>query len=351
MLKRSAMNDLDQQTLVFLTGSSRSGTTLMSNILHAHPKIISCPENGFFNTHFHTFKNKKQFTKRDVELFIKHLWIRKRLMQSVWNHNLDELKETLLESRSSLNFEKACREVYQSFDTNKPNASVFIDKNPSHINQLERIRKHFPQSKFIVMIRDHRDRFVSLSKLKQKARIKLLNIRGLAWNRHQLNALRLYQEAPTKILLVKYEDLLLNPKQELEKIVAFLDLEFDPKLLEHETQQSRSFQLKENHPLKDHFEASHGKSNTSIDPKNIGQHKNKLTHKKVRLLNQGCKVAATRLGYLESNQTPKNPLLAFRTYWIRGVGKIGHKIQFSFFRLPLGIQARALHLAHKILYS
>ncbi|MBL4702925.1 MAG: sulfotransferase, partial [Flavobacteriales bacterium] len=189
------IESIKQNQVVFLTGSSRSGTTLLSNLLGVHSKVISCPENGFILTHFSKFKSKIGFNKQQVNSFVNHLWIRKRLMKSVWNLDSNQLTTQLTEHREKLTFELACKLVYQNYAPEKA-VEIYIDKNPSHINFLHPLNGAFNQPKFIVIVRDYRDRYVSLVKLKKKSKLKMLRLRGNSWKRHQKNAIAFQKRFP-----------------------------------------------------------------------------------------------------------------------------------------------------------
>jgi uncharacterized protein YcgL (UPF0745 family) len=347
------MNDLGSikdNKIVFLTGSSRSGTTLISNLLAVHSDIISCPENGFILTHFSKFKAKTSFDKKDMDNFVKHLWIRKRLMKSVWAHDDNKLLDLFASNEEGFNFELACKTVYQSYRPNKQ-AKLYIDKNPSHLNFLEPLNQAFSQPKFIVIVRDYRDRYLSLINLKKKSKIKLLSLRGNSWKRHQQNALKFQAKNPNQILLLKYENLLANPEQILTEVCEFLDLSFQSTLLEHESFESVDFSQTKTDWGK-HFEESHEKSNQAIDPTNIGKYKEALDQKSVSELDYHCGDIGKLFDYQQGNDYLRPPFFSrLKIKMIQRIGFWGHKTQSLFFKLPLSFQAWIINLMHKILYS
>ena len=40
---KAFFDEVNKKELLFISGSNRSGTTLLSNVLSAHVKIVSCP--------------------------------------------------------------------------------------------------------------------------------------------------------------------------------------------------------------------------------------------------------------------------------------------------------------------
>jgi len=336
--------------VVFLTGSSRSGTTLLSNMLAVHNDIISCPENGFILTHFSKFKNKTSFNQKDSKSFIDHLWIRKRLMKTVWGYDRQVLVDSFATNQNDLNFELACKTTYQSYKPNKQ-VKLYIDKNPSHINFLQPLNSAFTKPKFIVIVRDYRDRYVSLVKLKKKSKFKLLSLRGNSWNRHQKNALRFQNDHPDQVLILKYEDLLSKPKQTVTDVCSFLELPFEQALLQHESFESVDFGQNDTDWGK-HFKDSHDKSNQAIDPSNINKFESELDQKSVNQLDYYCGETGLKFGYKQNERYQKPAFFSrLKLNFIQIIGFWGHKTQSLFFKLPLSFQAWIINTMHKILYS
>ena len=122
--------------MIFVLGAPRSGTTLMERILHAHSRLFSAqketgllsPRNIFSRDHFglSTEDNKRLFSEScDVIDFLTRAAI-------------------LLESRNE--------------------GRILIEKTPQHVLRLGFLVKHFPNARFIHVVRDGRDGYCSALK-------------------------------------------------------------------------------------------------------------------------------------------------------------------------------------------
>jgi hypothetical protein len=103
--------------------------------------------------------------------------------------------------------------------------SVLIEKTPRHIRRVERIRRLVPGAKFVMPVRDGRDVVASLTK-RLGDPVASLN----RWISD--NELVLAERGKPDVLVYRYEDLVDDPAGIVEKICVFLQLSFDPGLLE-----------------------------------------------------------------------------------------------------------------------
>ena len=114
---------------VFIVGSPRSGTTLLGNILHAHPSICRWYEPHFvINRHF--------------------------------RNSCDDLRN------SSDATPEISRYIQKEFDKyeRRMNCSVIIDKSPMNSLKIPFLRSIFPYGRFVHIIRDGRDATLSINK-------------------------------------------------------------------------------------------------------------------------------------------------------------------------------------------
>jgi protein-tyrosine sulfotransferase len=124
-----------KQSPVFIGGASRSGTTLLTALLAAHPELYVGPETGIFNGN------------RNLE----HL-MRLTELPLPW------LAEQLRHSCSQAEFiERVIGRL--ATDAGKPR---WGEKTPANVRHIDRILGHFPQARFVHIIRDGRDVVCSL---------------------------------------------------------------------------------------------------------------------------------------------------------------------------------------------
>lgn len=211
---------------VFITGASRSGTTLLSNLLQNHPNLVSLPEATFiFGLHPH-FGNKN--IKDCSEEFINALWIRRDYNKPSWNINEELLRNHINNHSGFLSFSQAC--VYCFFSAQRAiketETKVVINKHPEFSWYLPLLQHLFPESKYIILIRDYRDRYLSI---KENFDYTFYNhlVNGISWDYNYQIIDEFAVLHPQNFLFIKYEDLISNKEEEFKKILTFLNLSTD----------------------------------------------------------------------------------------------------------------------------
>jgi hypothetical protein len=121
--------------------------------------------------------------------------------------------------------------------------SVWADKTPENVRRFDVIRSWFPQARFIHVIRDGRDVVCSL---RQAQWMKLEKITGGAdrsspeaveaciryWIERVTVGRRLRRDP--RYLEVRYEDLVEHTEPVLRRILAFLNVDWDSRVLAHD---------------------------------------------------------------------------------------------------------------------
>lgn len=224
--------DIDQTQLHFIIGSGRSGTTLLSQALNAHPNMVASPEGKFLLHYLQPFAGR-ELSAPDIAAFADHtLRIRE--------HDLTDFRLWLLpqqqfidrlQSLAPLRFEQLCKAVHlQSFIAREKNSPirVVVDKNPSYTYFTPQLLEVFPQAKFIALVRDYRHNIASRLKHRLDANAWQAAHRWRICNTILHQAL---QQHPSRVLLLRYEDLTAQPQASLERVCAFLGVPFDEQML------------------------------------------------------------------------------------------------------------------------
>jgi tetratricopeptide (TPR) repeat protein len=190
------------QSPIFIVGFPRSGTTLLEQVLDAHPRLQSMDERPFFTILGNELCDLGVKMPQDIG----------RLDQ----RDCDELRKRYL----GLVSEK----IRRKWDTR------LVDKNPLNMLWLPLIRRLFPESRFILALRHPCD--VVLSNYMQNYRSSVLasacstlerTARAYVaamdcWLHHE----RLIHPA---VMVSRYEDLVGDLPRQVERIAAFLGLE------------------------------------------------------------------------------------------------------------------------------
>jgi hypothetical protein len=108
----------------------------------------------------------------------------------------------------------------------KPKTAYFGEKTPMHCGFVPRIKRFYPNAKFIWIYRDGRDVALSLSK------VPWMNLTSvgcfLVWLFYYGKQVAAAKDPMLDIYFVKYEAIVTNPREQLAKIQSFLGLPPEP---------------------------------------------------------------------------------------------------------------------------
>lgn len=213
---------------VFIVGAPRSGTTLMAVLLDRHSNIAIGPETQFF-TEF-VPQNWMDRTPETHEQLVDSALAFKRIAD--FNFDRDQLLNHFKKYELTLpNVLRSIMEVHAIRNSKQRPG----EKSPHHLQHVPTILNYFPDAKILCVLRDGRDVVRSLLETpwaipNNPRRLRLFCIR---WNDAAQQVIT-YREtlAPDQFLTVKFEDILRQPRPELEKISAFLGEKFEVTQLE-----------------------------------------------------------------------------------------------------------------------
>jgi len=208
--------------VVFILGKGRSGTSLLQNMLDAHPAIIGPPESKFAVLFYPRFSHIKKWKESDVLLFVKFLYM-EPLFSTLWHVDKKELTEKLLSVREYLDYGLACKMVYYQLRKRDEEVLLISDKNPQYILFIGTLLKIFPDACFIHIVREPRDNIYSqIISFHDKNPI----FRAYQWlyfNRIIETQKKVF---PDLFFFIKYENLVMNPESVMHELSAFLKIPF-----------------------------------------------------------------------------------------------------------------------------
>lgn len=250
--------------MVFIVGFGRSGTSLLQELMNAHPHIIGPPEYSFIIYLYPRFGNKKNWSKQDVLDFVDALYYRP--VFSLWNINRQQLNEKLLSIAGEADYPLMCKTVFHQMANGKENIMVFCDKNPENSLFIETLLKVFPNARFLHMVRDPRDNVNSQNKSFRKKNIYLIAQRWLGYNKA---IEKVKQRMPEKFYTVFYEKLVTNTEATMRAVCEFLKVPYSEEMIENRFK-DRVKTIEQN-PFADRMKNLHKSLMQPVNTTNIGK--------------------------------------------------------------------------------
>jgi hypothetical protein len=268
----------------FIVGHGRSGTTLLRLMLDAHPELAIPPETQFIPLLIDASKRPGDPARNVAEELVNH-----RRFED-FGFTAEEIREgfTAIEP---FDIAEALRYFYRTY-AERQGKPKWGDKSPGYGWTMQRIDRVLPEAHFIHLIRDGRDVTLSLMAKKEDAprpRRQAHHWKGrVEKTRQRGKEVRHYME-------LHYENLVMDPEPELRRICEFINLDFDPQMLNyHERAEERISEIKRD--MGPGAELRSGKSRGSVSgERRVEVHK--LTSEPPR---------ADRIGVWKRKMTPED---------------------------------------------
>lgn len=187
----------------FIIGVPRSGTTLLKILLAAHPEIGGSD-----------YESTGIFGIRDIFEY------------AMGELTPEQIKAELDASADIIQFYDRIADCLLA----RTKKRIFVDKLQVRSYRLAYVKKHFPQSVFIHIVRDGRDCYCSALNHPNVRQAESLTRFARYWR--STVSLPAQILPPERLYTFKYEDLTSNPQATLESLMAFLGLSFSHEQIE-----------------------------------------------------------------------------------------------------------------------
>ena len=259
MTQGNNIDRLPGERVAFLVGAGRSGTTLLDKLLCLHPQIayISNYENRFawFPDGLACGaiagrldeKLSAWFDKGGNAYFIKRPWFKKLFPtpnegESVF-HSCGMPLFPAPDYRPEAATTTCLRRRFEQIRW-RSGAEVFLSKRTANNRRIRQLAQIFPSARYVHLLRDGRDVTQSLSTVEwwdkhrvwwdgrtplemERAGEPRLAVCARNWVREEQELqLQLAAIDPRRLLVLRFEELLLEPRRHLERVVQFLGVEF-----------------------------------------------------------------------------------------------------------------------------
>ena len=236
---------MDKTKQIFIVGSSRSGTTMMGRILGNHQGVFTFKELHFFGTIWTNHSGLTLDRKQQIDLLSRLLCIEKNgLFQQDNISDFNDRASTILVNKNVSN-PLSIYELFLAEITSENKCFIACDQTPKNIYYLNEILSYFPNAKVINMVRDQRDVLIS-QKNKWKRRflgasaIPLSEAIRSYINYHPILSAKIWNSSlectekftnNSRVRLVRFEDLLVEPIRIVKELCEFLEIEFYQEML------------------------------------------------------------------------------------------------------------------------
>ena len=210
------------ENLIFVCGCGHSGTTLLWAMLSAHPDIFG------INYETEVFLNSYVTNRHCLSP------VRKVIVNFIYDNlpKKAQRKFIKLERKGYFSFTRSRDSILAFFEeqmlvAHKENRHFLCEKTPRHVLRIDQIRKLYPSSKIIVIIRNGLD--VTASLKERRGNFRNAMERWVKDNSRMLEFLEKHF-----FHLLKYEDLITSPREEMEKICRYCGISMHDAMLRHD---------------------------------------------------------------------------------------------------------------------
>jgi len=242
-------NKINNIPPIFICGYPKSGTTLLLSLLDNHQQLTVFPEETtFFRYAIKTRKNNP-WLSLSIYRFLTQTKCRFILSKKI----VDGGGKRFYDDIDRGEFIKLCLINYLKYGESEPirftsilestidaygqiirsdKIKYWVEKTPLNERFLPIIQKCWADFKALYIIRNPFDNFCSYRIKREKEQLALpVKLFYELWNRSINNFLSFSQKYPNKSLLLRYEDLVLDPKKQMLKICDFLNIDWNQSLL------------------------------------------------------------------------------------------------------------------------
>jgi len=341
--------------LNFILATARTGSTLLSAMLNAHPNVVSTFEEPFAYNLYPKYKNVIKWTSETIQEFCFDFYLFSEGFLEIQFGTKRDL-ETLLEiNKQSLTAEIAIKLAYLCFFPNKDKSEIttIVDKQLKFHFCLKEVAVFYPQSKFIILYRDPRD-----TALLRRRLLKIENIKRLGFytiSNSWKNVYERLQKFKKKIdgnrfLEIKYEDLVSNPEIELKKICSFMDIPYNHLMLKFDEQVINEMarnREKLSVDTQNLISLLHEGISQKVHTNKVGIWKQGLKKEEADLIWTICGDLAEKIGYKGDEHFVKQNIKT-ATYYLTYLTMVARKsITFLYYHSPFFVR----HLIKKIKYG
>jgi len=200
---------------VFIVGCGRSGTSLLRRLMNQHPQVGIPLESLFIVDYLQAAA--RQPVARMTGMLVREPEILE------WG-----LRPAAYDLTGCATIAEAIDRLHRLYLAPR-GKSRWGQKTPRFVRHLPLLRFHFPEARFVHLVRD--PRAVAASLIRSNVHRSTATYAARRWRMDVDLGLAFEQAAPGSVLRVAYEELVARPDNVLRGVCEFCGLDFDPKML------------------------------------------------------------------------------------------------------------------------
>ena len=271
--RRLVTRDLMSVPPFFIVGCGRSGSSLLRSMLNRHEAIAIPLESLFIIDYL-------RVSKRIDLAQLKAMLVNEPEIRE-WGLDI-----TLKDIEGSQTIEQAIELIHELY-TRSHGKSFWGQKTPRFVRHTELLHAHFPQARFVHLIRD--PRAVVNSLIRSDVHRSNAYHGSHRWRREVDKGLAFTELHSDRATTVHYEDMVQDPETSLRTILQFLGLPFHQEILHHQEQETQEYSS--------FYSNIHSQLNRSVSTEFVDKWKNQLTTTEIEAVEAICGKLMTRLGY------------------------------------------------------
>jgi len=224
-----APGQTDTPPPVFMFGFERSGTTLLSMMVGAHPRIaVPLSVTGLWYRYGSRLDAYNQLAETaDLERMIDDLLREERIR--LWDVELD--RETLLEELGTGSYGAVISRFHQAY-ANAKGKPCWANLDIATLDHMDQANQWFPEARFVHIVRDGRDVALSHRTMPYGAS-NTLDCAERWVHRVDSNLKMGRILGPERYHVVRFEDLVLESEATLEGLCDFIGIDYSDRMLEY----------------------------------------------------------------------------------------------------------------------
>ncbi len=213
---------------IFVVGCPRSGTTMLSLMIHAHPRLAMPPESRFLLKTWRKREKYGDLSRPAQRLALAKSCVRTGSKIRDLGLDPDETLQAILAAPPTIG--SAFGTVFKLF-ADKHGAARWGDKRPAYYQEVDVLLRLFPDAQIVHIVRDGRANVASLKKMPWWPYDSIGSM--AAWSQAEYCSQRNQKRLAKDVFhVIRYESLVADPEPVLRELCAFLEEDFHPAMLE-----------------------------------------------------------------------------------------------------------------------